>query len=771
MNKCDIHLEGIDLEAHGTSAEELARLKNADLARKIEAIKATGQTVTANRKRGLEAEVKLLQRLRAMEEAGMTPAEQIKAVWVRDLKDRSGTVSIDQLARGYQSRFSMPLDEVAEEFKPTITAGQRNTDILRDAVRVLAGAEPRYERTHVLAGAMREAQDMAHRVYRAAGGNIGKIDHYFPQTHNFRALVRAGPDYWVKFVTDRVDRTRMVNDAGQPLNDTELDELLRAAYATLSTEGRSKAKLPHWADKLAHRPFGERQDLSRVIHFDGGDAFLEYFDEFGGGDLWGNYTETLRKLATDTAVLKTFGPDVDRVAGGLQRYAKQHAEAFDTAPLDAIIRNVMGFDTLGDNNYIDLLNGTRNVISSAYMGSAAIASIPDIATAGLNAMMNDLRIPEMLAGLLKQSEADRRLLTRVAGHIDYATSATASNIRFEEMIGSGLSRRLSEANYRLSGFNAYTNRLRHTFMNEMMIKFGSEADKPLADLTPGFKSFLETYGLDADWDRIRAAGKLDYHGARYLDLDSLEDDNLIARTLGAVYTERDLAILDPDARVRAMMNQGLDPSTAGGQAIRAMGQFKTFPATMILHGILRYTGSTRLATGKRFQYLIGSMVTMTLLGAVAYQLREMAKGRDPMEMDTADFWARAFAQGGAMPLVADLILDGQTRHGRGWGEVLLGPTGGLAADLAALPASVMKDDPMDALGKAVTNMSGYTPGQSIWWARAGIQRAFLDNVNAALDPNYTQRIQARERALRDRTGQDYFWEEGFAPERAPAFGQ
>lgn len=75
----------------------------------------------------------------------------------------------------------------------------------------------------------------------AAGADIGKLDYaYLPQPHDTGKIARTGVDKWVADVLPRLDRERYVAADGSLMTDDQVADLLRGAWTTLATEGRSK---------------------------------------------------------------------------------------------------------------------------------------------------------------------------------------------------------------------------------------------------------------------------------------------------------------------------------------------------------------------------------------------------------------------------------------------------------------------------------------------------------------------------------------------------
>jgi len=718
-------------------------------------------------------------------EGGMRPVRALVARIVRDLKDASGTVGMEQLGNGYMMRGNMLLDEAAEAFKATMTGGVRNEDLINQAVKMMHGGPPiDNPQVQRLFAAMRAVEDLMLRLHTEAGGTIRRRDNHFPNTHVSETMVRGGRsstskmapegarDTWKTFVMGRLDRQQMKTQAGRQMDDEQLDELLDYVWTTLVTEGRNKAgkNVPNFVDVEARSPFANRQSMQRILHFDSADSAMAYNREYGDQDHWGTFQNAMRGMAMDTAAMRVFGADATRNFQDMAKMVEKMDNSARFTDVMAIWDNAMGFDLNGDNWLSTLGATTRNITSAAWMGSAALASLPDVWTVGLNGVLNGMNVPRMLSHMNTfSSTASRRHMTQIAGHLEYANASMATNLRFEENMGRGVTKRWSDANYRLGGMHALQDRLRHTWMMENLSQFADNAGRPIDQVDPKFRSFLSTYGLDKKWDEIRKAELSTAGEFPMMNLSTLKDDHLIAEVLGAINTERDLAVLTPDARVRAGLNRGTKPGTTGGEVVRSGTQFGSFTATQLMHMVYRYGASERVnGVGTRSAYLASSAVGMTLLGAIAYQLREIAKGREPRDMGDPQFWAMAFAYGGSAPLLMELMLTGQSRHGTSGLEAILGPPGMIPVTLAKASFGTLGkvftgEDWAEHLGKQAEQMSTLTPFQSLWWGRAFMQRAVRDNILGRVDPTYAARQAQKAGYIEARTGQKETWSYGDGP--------
>lgn len=164
----------------------------------------------------------------------------------------------------------------------------------------------------------------------------------------------------------------------------------------------------------------------------------------------------------------------------------------------------------------------------------------------------------------------------------------------------------------------------------------------------------------------------------------------------------------------------------------------------------------------------------TLLGALAFQMKEIAAGRDPVDMGQDGFWLKAAAQGGGLGFVGDLLLNDQSDDfgSYQWLFELLGPTAGSIADLGALTKGNYDQwragkDPKVA-AEAVQFAKSHTPLINLWYTRAALDNAVLVSMQDALSPGYISRV--RRRAMKN-WGNQYWWTPGeSAPSRAPDLG-
>tara|TARA_B100000123_G_C25448010_1_gene304717 strand:- start:37 stop:549 length:513 start_codon:yes stop_codon:yes gene_type:complete len=160
------------------------------------------------------------------------------------------------------------------------------------------------------------------------------------------------------------------------------------------------------------------------------------------------------------------------------------------------------------------------------------------------------------------------------------------------------------------------------------------------------------------------------------------------------------------------------------------------------------------------------------MGALALQLKEMSKGRDPRPMTDAEFWTAAFLQGGGLGIYGDFLFADVNRFDRGLAETIAGPVVGFANDVRKLTIGNLMEAAYGEDTKVASeliNFAGrYTPGASLWYMRLGLERMVLDQMKMMADPQARQKFRKLEGRYRRDYGQRYWWRPGRSqPQRKP----
>jgi hypothetical protein len=240
-----------------------------------------------------------------------------------------------------------------------------------------------------------------------------------------------------------------------------------------------------------------------------------------------------------------------------------------------------------------------------------------------------------------------------------------------------------------------------------------------------------------------------------------------------VLTETEYAVPTASLRGRSFLVSSNPPGTFVGTLLRSFSMYKSFPSTVMILYSGRGAAIAAQAGGiAATRYAAKLLITTTLLGALALQLKEISKGRDPVPMTNADFWGRAALQGGGLGIFGDFLGQDVNRFGGGLATTVGGPLVQLADDVRRLTVGNLIDigqqEETNAGAEAVRFIRGNTPGGSIWYLRLAYERLILDELEAFVNPEAEDRFRRQERRFSREYGQGYWWAPGErAPERAP----
>ena len=631
--------------------------------------------------------------------------------------------------------------------------------------------------------------------FNAAGGDVGRLDYgYLPQAHDHMRVLAKGRDAWAQETLPLLDRSRYVDEAGARLNDAQVLDVLRAAWETISTDGANKQTPGAFKGPGAR---ANRGSESREIHFKDGEAYLQYQAAFGTGSMYDAMIGHIGGLARDIGLVERYGPnpeaqmklqfDLAKRADGPRGLLGNVAE--DQAGPEAQWRVLSGASgSPAYANVAAVAQHVRNVQVFGKLQGAVLSSVTDLGTYAVTLGYNRLPYFQGVANIGRAVSRDARDFLNTHGLI--AESMISDLNRWSgENVAQNWSGRIAAATMRLSLMNAWTDTLRRGFQLTMMQAVGRMRATEWAALSEWDRYRMEAKGLTADdWTLIRQAQPTQYRGADFVTPDAIyatgdpRAGEVVAKYIGMISDESELAVLNPDLTTRAIgTGGGRQAGTVGGETARAVAQFKSFPIAMISRHWRRMLDTPQgldgaPAAANRLAYGGALLVSLTALGAIAFQGKQIASGKDPVDMTTPKFWGRALAQGGGLGFVGDLLLTDTTDDRSpldSFGRAIMGPTFGSAADLYELTKGnvdeALAGKPTHIGAEAVRFARGHAPLVNLWYAKAALDHAGLHALQESMSPGYLSRIQ--NKARKD-WRQEYWWRPGTGlPDRAPSFEQ
>ncbi|QAZ38423.1 hypothetical protein C1M51_02745 [Methylibium sp. Pch-M] len=631
--------------------------------------------------------------------------------------------------------------------------------------------------------------------FNAAGGDVGRLDYgYLPQAHDQPRVLAAGAEKWAADALPLLDRSRYLREDGARMSDAELLDVLRSAHETIATGGANKVA------PGASRGTGARANRgseSREIHFEDGEAYLAYLKRYGTGSMYDAMIGHIGGLSRDIGLVERYGPNPEAQMR-LQFDLYERADGVRGSLLGQIAENMAGPEAQwsvlsgasGQAQYARIAQfgqNVRNIETTGKLQWAVLSSLTDTGTYFVTTGYNKLGYWQGLRSLGRAASADTREFMNAHGFI--AESMVSDLNRWSgEHIANNWSGRIASSTMKLSLMNAWTDTLRRAFSLTMMQGLARLSKTEWGALTEYDRWRMSSKGLtEADWDLMRRAEMAQHRGVDFITPDAIyatgdpRAGEVVAKMIGMITDESEIAILNPDLTTRAITSGGgAQRGTMGGELARSTAQFKSFPIAMISRHWRRMIDTPQGLEGaplmaNRLVYAAAMMTSLTVLGAIAFQTKQLVAGKDPVDMTTPKFWTRAVAQGGGLGFVGDMLLT-DTADDRSpldtFGKSFLGPGFGSAAELYELTKGNI--DEMNA-GK-VTHFGAeafrfgrsHAPLVNLWWGKAALDHAVLNSVQENLSPGYLARV--RNRAQKD-WRQGYWWEpQDTAPDRAPDLG-
>jgi len=618
----------------------------------------------------------------------------------------------------------------------------------------------------------------------AAGTDIGKLDYgYLPMRHDTGQIANAGKEKWVTTILPLLDRSRYVDASGVPMDDTRLLELLSSAWDTLATEGRSK--LVPGKSRGGSRA-SRFDDAHRVLHFKDGDAYLAYHDQFGRGTMLEGILGHAGMMAKTIGMMEEFGANPNNT----YRLLKDTAEKMDNVQgkMESFATLDMVWDTLNgktaqpvNEKLARYFQGARNYMTAVKLQSVMLSSVTDAPNMVVVAKSNGMPMGDALKSTIAGFGGEaKRVAQDLAIGMD-ELSGEMSRWHTDHM-AQGWTDKLANTTMRATLVEQWSNGLRRGFATYASRTLDRLRTTNWDALNEGDRRRFQSLGVTKDdwavWQMAKSeGGMLTKNGIRAIDgIDDATKDRATARLLGYLDQEAKTAVFQPDLQTRAAIQQGTQAGTVGGEMLRSFMLFKSFSVGIVQKHLRRL--SYIPSTAGKVAYSTSLLTSLTLFGALAVQLKDLANGKDPRDMTDPKFWVSAFLQGGGIGIFGDILYTGMGGNSRGGQANWLSMTGPLigtgidAFNVMRLGAGWLTADEVNSgksaqdFGAEVTRLAGGNiPFIKLWYLKSAVDHMVLHDLQESLSPGYLSRL--RSRSMRD-YGQDWWWKPGEAePERGP----
>jgi len=741
----------------------------------------------------------------ALDVKGMKPWEVPAALIEGD--DRFPFANVQTRHERIRGQLHAMIESGLEKYRPRAAGIVHPVAGMDTLVREMFGTQTGDISAREIATEFAKAAEHARKRANRAGASIHEMDRWrIPQMQDRLRLRGAGRDAWVRQHMGWLDWDAMKHPDGGEILPAERQGVLESVYDTLLTDGyvkiRPGQKLPeNLAARLSDR---------RFLHYRDADSWLAANKAYGDGDAFHQMLAYLDGMARDIATMEVLGPNPSAMKAFVEQSVRKRAADMDVAApggggktniakaddaladFDEMYAVLTHANAMGEESGVGhTLAGVRNVVSSAFLGSATLAAIPgDLLLTQHAALFNKLpaggHISQYLKLMNPASSADRRLAVRSGLVAESAAAIAMGHQRFfGEMSGPQMSRRISDVTMRLSLMSPHTQAAKWAFGMETMGAFADFAGKAF-DALP-FRDMLKRHGITpAEWDVFRATPAYDHKGAKFLrpddvlartDLDDRTAGTVADKFMDMILYERKFAVPESSIRARQFLVSGTRGGTMAGEVLRSLAMFKNFPVTIMMSHMRR--GLHQSTFAGRAAYLGSFFIGLTAAGALSVQAYEIASGRDPMNMADPRFWGKAALKGGGLGYLGDFMFSELNRYGSGLQDMVSGPMVQLFSDLRNLTAGnlaeAIEGKDTHAAKELAAFGARYAPGSTLWYLKLAFRRIIADQLQIQADPAAYQRFREVEhKALKD-YGQEHWWPPGDTkPARGPdmeaAFG-
>lgn len=702
----------------------------------------------------------------------------------RDLRGLVDTDNVYSIHRELLGHFHSKVAKSLSAYRSRNAGVKQDITGMRNLVLEIQGKSTGDVTAKAFAKDVREVFDEMVDTYNAAGGNIRKIENWWPHGWDQKLVGNISKEQFIDEFLPVLDREKMLNELGLPMDDLEIRLLMENAYDNITTNGLIKLDpgKARGGKKLANR-----HQEHRVLIFKDADEWMALNDKYGRNDLFNVLTDHIDTMSQEIALLRRFGSNPEFMYNHIRDIVKKERVLAKKSSMPGFMNDMWNVASGKVNqaryeSFANFMQSFRHLEVAADLGAAAISSVNDIALVKLTAGYNGLPAMKIFkqASKLISSEDDRVAAVMLGLPADNFVSRSGAGARHAELYGTNWAAATSDFTLRASLLIPWTDSLRQAYGMVAMEMIATNASKSFKQLPKNFRRSLESYGINKDdWNVLRKSGTSEYNGTQYFAIDNLMAmenvplalrKELVSKTMRMINTEMDYAVLMPSFRERAMVTGGYERGSVGGELFRGAGMYKTFPILMITRHL--YRGAAQHGFKSKAAYLAHLTIGTTIFGAIALQMKDVVKGRDPRDMTTKEFWGAAFAQGGGAGIWGDFAFSDVNRFGHSMADTLAGPLWTTTGDAVKLTLGnvrqVAEAKDTNFASESVNFLRRHTPGGSIWYLRALYERTMIDELQNLTDPKAKSKQRRIMKRRKTDYGQKYWWRPGqSSPRRSP----
>lgn len=678
----------------------------------------------------------------------------------------------------------------------TMDFGNKRSDaFFEDVVREIYGHNTGHPEAQRLANQWADTMEGYRQARNRAGGTVGKLDNYAPQYHDPTVMQRAGKQAWVSFMMQNLDRRQYMSEAGFPLDDAALGDVVNRMYDTIVTDGVNKIELDaQGLAKDAAAGFGSANvarmlnSSHREIHLRDAEAVIAYNRQFSDRSLGAAFFSHLSGSARDVALINELGPNPGMTFATLRDTALKKDSLIPGAKFDrdgsvkgasragfgpdAYFRQIVfsGNDFTG----LDVINKGMTAYHAATKLTSTAMRAPFQDTPGILLNMADVgqlkNIGAILRGAFRPKEAAIfGIGAEVA--VQSARDGAERMMLLGRLQKANTLTRYAQGTLKFTGLVAWTNAARRAGQTSHALALGEWASTPWGRLDDSQRGLLNNAGItEADWTHIMSVPRQALRGHPVHNVDDVtslglspdETLRLQSRMMGFIRMGGDIVTSENNITAQAVLNLGGKGNILTKQIMlfKRAGSIQT---AHMLDRLSRKSGATKAG------YIAATAALGVSFGYMALVAQALTEGQNPPPLNDWRTIGKALAVSGGFAMLQDLITSASDAIGGNKSGHASSPIATFSdlASLGQIGYQLSQGNYSDAGYRAIRFTRQQIAPLNYWYTQAAVDHLFFNDAAEALNPGYQKRL----RKYADQKGQQYFYDPSGSGGASFGFGQ
>lgn len=704
---------------------------------------------------------------------------------------------VDNTLRGAEQVAVRGLGDMLEKAKVggfNLDFGNKKSDaFFSDVVREIYGHDTGNGSAKSFARQWSDSMEGYRQARNRAGGTVGKLDHYAPQSHDPTIMQRVGEGEWASFMMKHLDRNQYLDDSGNRLSDDDLRDVVGKMYNSIVTDGVNKITLDQLGLAENAKPaFGSANvarslnDSHREVHLKDADSVIAYNKQFADKSLGASFFSHLNRSARDNALISELGPNPGQTFATLNDTARKRDSMMPGAKFDGdgsvsgsgrggfkadayfrqMVKNNIDFTTL------DRISSAVTAYQAATKLTSTALRAPFQDTPGIFLNMADVgqlgNVGSILRAAFSPAEAKRfgigaEVATQAARE---GSERIISQGRFN--IANAMSR-YAQSTMKYTLLDAWTNAARRAGQTSHALALGEWSKRSWSSLDDSQRALLNNAGIvESDWQHIINVPRQQLRGNDIHDISDVsalglsedETSRLQSRMMGFIRMGGDIVTSEHNLTAQTIMSAGGRTNALTKQVML----FKNAGAIQTAHMLDRLG---RKSGTSRVGYVAATAAMSLSFGYMAMVAQAVTNGQNPPPLDDWRTIGRAMAVAGGFAMVQDLItsmydaVSGDNSGHSSSAVPIFGDMATLGKMLFTAPT-----DPSKAGYMAIKFARQQIAPLNYWYTKAAVDHLFFNDAAEAMNPGYQQRL----RKYAGQQGQQYFYDPS-GNLRSPGIGQ